>query len=158
MKGIIVENNIKFCELFEPIINEFENLYWLADFQSCPFNFDWRNESEENEGFIEGIYIETPLLKNTSTQLWRPGTLPKTAPYIYFDEWSFLTGLKSTEDNIGKLITEFYVGQFLCRKYFESVDLYAQIFIVYVDGWWEIYTNHKQWFDLLAIARRKIRR
>jgi hypothetical protein len=150
MKGIIVEYDANFCEMFKPIIEEFERFYWLADFQSWPVDFDWSHENEENKRFVEEICLELPLLANTSTQVWRPGTLPKLAPYIHFSEWSYLTGLKCDENDVGRLIAEFFFCKgFLYREYFQLVDLYAEIYIVYVDQWWEIYTNRKQWFDIL---------
>jgi len=150
MKGIAVEYNADFCELFKPIMGEFEELYWLGSFQSWPFDSQWVYENEENQKMVEDIYPDKPFQTNMSDELWLPGTLPKLAPYICFGEYSYLTGLKSNEDNIGALSAEFFLTKsFLSRQYFQLVDLYAYIYIVYVDCWWEIYTTRKPWFDAL---------
>jgi hypothetical protein len=42
MKGLLVEGRWgsppgSFCELFEPLLGEFDRLFWLLDLQSGPF-------------------------------------------------------------------------------------------------------------------------
>ena len=150
MKKLVILTGPSLTEVFQPVLTEFESLYWLVDFQSGPFDSRWVTESPDNERRSEAICVDFPLLENSSTQLWNPGALPELSSLVQVDEWSYLIGIRADEASIRPTAAALF-PIIDCRGHFslELIHQRAEIFMVYVDEYWEVYSKHTEWLERL---------
>ena len=150
MKKLVILAGPSLTEVFQPVFNEFEPLYWLVDFQSGPFDSLWITEHPDNERRFEAICVDFPLLENSSTQLWNPGTLPELSSLVQVDEWSYLIGIHADEASIRPIAAALF--PIIDRRDHFSLELIhqlAEIFMVYADQYWEVYSKHGEWLERL---------
>src|SRR4051812_22961660 len=95
MHGLLIDAHVKFSTLLEPILSEFDSLYWYVDSQLQPispeaFGYD-------HEAWFAHV-LDAPPLHHSSGQLWQRGTLPRLADHVYPDEWSYFTGFTADDE------------------------------------------------------------
>ncbi len=130
MQGLFFSDNQDFVTRFAPLLTKFEPLWWFADFQSGPFSSIYIYENEETERRFEQIHFQVPICKHTSSQVWRPGTLPELAPHIVFDEWSYLVGFEANEMQVESIVNQFAGARgFTSPDFFLAVQQNAHIYI-----------------------------
>lgn len=149
MQGLSFEG-YPFTDLFAPILPEFAPFYWFVDSQVTPFDWEWL---DANESRFESIFVDVPALYNTSAALWKPGTLPDLAPQLRFDEWTYLTGFLAVDDEEAASQAAHLVrAGYGDPEYFDVVERHGAVFIVHVDGWWEVYAP-PYWLERLKKER-----
>ena len=133
-----------------PLSAELARCYWVINDQAGPFDFLWTYETPENEAFIDSQFLEVPACENTSTTCWRPGTLPNLASRVVVDEWTYFFAIDAPEQEVcsraGRI--DEHIGDLSC-EFLERLDGLADLFMLHVDGWWELYTVRSDWHDRL---------
>ncbi len=137
-------------DIIAPLADEVARCYWLVDTQSGPFRDGYL---PEQEAVYEKLFVEVERCRDTSTTCWRPGTLPRYAKEVVIDEWTYLFGMrcdeKSVPERAGWLCS--WVGKF-DSDFFARLGVVADLFVMHVDGWWEVYTGHDEWQQRLRTA------
>jgi hypothetical protein len=145
MQGIILNYNVSLKDIIRPIKNEVSELYWLTVLQSGPFNLQFSYTNPSLQKTIEDALLNFANIANTSMNVWKPNGLTEYTEFILIDEWSYFIGIKCNEDNIENIANEFNIPCYMNKEFFDKIKQYTEIFILYVDEWWEIYTDNKAW-------------
>lgn len=147
---LVIARAAELRDVLEPLARELGDCYWLVETQSGPFR-DYFLPGKES--VYDALMIDTEVCRDTSCSTWRPGTLPEHADPFVVDEWTYLFAICCEESelaaraewlvpHIGRFGAEFFTG-------FEAV---ADLFVMHVDGWWELYTPHPEWHRRLRLA------
>lgn len=147
MRGLYFPSNGSIFDFLRPMFVRLDSLYWIVDCQSGPVRFDWIYESREHERIFEDMHIEVPAFESTSTHLWRPGSLALVQHELYFDEWSYLVGFESTEEDAVQRATRIGFPGSFTPQFYLSLEREAEICLVQGDGWWEIYPTRADLFS-----------
>ena len=150
MKGLSF-GETPFSTLFAPILPPLNELWWLVNFQSNPFDFDWETQ---NEQLLGEAMLRLPVLETSGSLLWRPSNLARLIPGIkVFGEWSSLTGFACKAEDPTDAVRRLE-GSPTVFPAFDEIERLGGILIVQVDGWWEVYSSREEWLESLARSHR----
>jgi hypothetical protein len=147
MRGLYCPSDNSFLDLLRPMFTRLDSLYWIVDCQSGPVRSEWIYESAEHERIFEDMHVDVPRFESTSTKLWRPGSLSQIWNVLYFDEWSYFVGFESTEAEAVKRATRIGFPGSFTPEFYTSLEREAELCVVQVDGWWEIYPARAELFS-----------
>ena len=149
MNGLWIKDNESFATLLEPLLADFESLWWYGDFQSSPIIGDWLYQSDDNWDAYEQTHFRGKRF--TDRLIWKPSTLPKFAPLIFCGEWSSLTGFETEEDEVEDAIARFVDAEsFRKEEQLLAIEHFASIHIDAIDeGLFYIFSPHQNWLELL---------
>jgi hypothetical protein len=144
--GLVLDGYRSLAEVCAPLAEELSRCYWLIDIQSGPFKAMWWMESEENEAEVERVSWPVPGTAGTSTRGLRPGSLPRLADRLVFDEQSYYFAIDAAEDEALSRagVLERHMGD-CSESFLRELDRYGDLLIWHVDGWWEFYTGRPDW-------------
>jgi len=145
--GLIVRQKLSFAEIIAPLAVELAPCYWITFIQSGgPFSGDWLSESPRHTEKIERKRFDVPAMNDGALCCWRPHTFPPLAKHVRLDEWSSFWAVRCSDDEAVERLLRFKgdwhetLGDELARTARE-----ADLYLMYPDGWWEIYTRHEDW-------------
>jgi hypothetical protein len=123
---------------FRAIFDPLWQLYWLIDTQAGPFRVTDKPQDRE---LLAELWLEVPGLKPISPGLCRPGILRDFE--LDVDEWTYLVGLRGPEADAIDLAVQLRQAGWpqLSAHFFELVERNTAVFLMWVDGWWEIYAS-----------------
>lgn len=149
--GIILPGSRPFHEIIRPLSVEVAPCFWLIDDQQNPFGSTWLWASPENEAIVERKHFDAPACRDTSASCWRPFTFPRLAKHVIVDECTYFFAMRCPKEDVSRravwIVPE--IGKFT-GEFFSYMDENVDLFLMQVDGWWELYTSHAEW-------RRKFR-
>jgi hypothetical protein len=151
MEGLRIEAGPvhQFPGILGSIICRLTAHFWLIDTQSGPFNITDKPNFLELEAEIDQYLVEVPKLESTSSALWRPGIVAHFENLFRLDEWTSLTCLAGPETDAISVATKLDAAPTLSASFFDLVESEAVAFFLYVDGWWEVYSNDSNLVDEL---------
>lgn len=138
-----------FAELFAPLLPELDTLWWNTSFQQSPYPWDWR---EANPNWEHWLFLEVAVENRSPAYLWRPGKFSTLAPLLEFDEWSQMRGFVAAESDLAA-IAEASQSWTPLRNHWPLLEPWQGIHIVWIDGWWEVYTPRRDWLERLNTHR-----
>lgn len=151
--GLVLEGDRSLAEVCEPLANESSLCFWVVDIQSGPFDSLWLYESAANEALVASLWWEVPALANTSASGLRPGSIPRLADRLIVDEWSYYFAIDAPEPQACARATALarHMGDF-SEPFLRNLDSLADLYICYIDGWWEFYCGRPDWSRRLLSA------
>ena len=146
--GIIVRGYIPIPEILKPWEPEASESCWLISAQSGPFKSEWTQASSENKALVDNQFIWTKACADSCSSCWLPGTLPRLAPHIKLDEWTYLFAMRCNEVDVERRAAWISrgIGKY-DEKFFKELESASELFAMHVDGWWEIYSNQPGVYD-----------
>ncbi len=151
MKGLRSDSDLSFPQLFAPIADEFDRLFWLINLQSGPFIITDKPDFEELDRALDSYYVEVLRFENTSFGLWRPGVLSRFEGMMVEDEWSCWTGILGPESR-AKESAEVLFRTKAYSEFLAEAERHAEVTIIMIGyRWWEVYSRHEAWLDRLRL-------
>ena len=147
--GLVLNGYFSLKEICEPLSTEWAQSYCVIDVQAGPINSLWVFDSPENESLYDQLHWEVPAFANTSTQGYRPGTLPRLAEHFNVDEWSYYYAIHASEHEALQRATALARHGAFSKSFLEQLDKYADLFVCHGVGWWEFYSGHAEWLNKL---------
>ena len=150
LKGLRLDRDESFSELFAPIMPRLAVLFWWLDCQSGPFVITDKADFEDLEIELDGYHTPLAALDRSSSTFWKPGIFPRFADVLYQDEWSYLVGFRGPESRASAGAVSASESAVLSDEFFRVVEQQADCFIMKVsDGWWELYASDATLLRLL---------
>ena len=148
--GIIIPRPAELRAVLEPLAGELADCYWLVETQSGPFRDYY---VPEKEAAYDALALDTEACRDTSCSTWRPGTLPDHADQLVVDEWTYLFAMRCDESDVAARAAWLmpHIGRF-GAGFFAGFESVVDLFVMHVDGWWEVYTRHSEWHRQLRRA------
>lgn len=143
--GVIIVGDLPLPAILSPIAADLDRCFWLIDSYSGPFRSSWLYASPDNEAIYDEKFVETDAGRNASISCWRPGTLPRYAEHVVIDEWTYLFAMQCDESAVAQRVDR--IGRWLGKfneDFFAQMEE-AELFLMHVDGWWELYTANTGW-------------
>ena len=136
----VPEKGRAFAPYFAPIADYLRPLYWYADcWESSPFVVVTYEPGGEER--LARARIALPTDGQSAASLFRPGTLPDLAPFLY-DDWIDLIGFRGRGLDPLTVAAEFLQVKEMGRVKYDLIERYADICFFCVDGWsWEVYAK-----------------
>ena len=140
--GLIVPENLSFAEIIAPLAVELAPCYWIVRVQAGgPFLNASPSVADkiERKRFNEVDFDDDRIC-------WRSHTFPPLAKHVRWDEWSYFVAVRCSDEVAVERLSRLEgnwrqtLGDELARTT-DDADLY----LMYPDGWWEIYTRHEDW-------------
>ena len=148
--GLTLQGYLPLDVVCHPLAAELARCYWVIDEQAGPFDSLWIYQAPEPEELLDRQFLEVPECRGTSTTCWRPGTLPRLAAHLIVDEWTYLFAIDAPEEGVrdraGRIAR--HIGD-LSAEFFAGLDGLADLFLLHVDGWWELYPTRPEWYRRL---------
>lgn len=139
-KGLVLSKDESFSEVIRPLRAELAPCFWLVSHQSGgPFDSLFVSQ---NEALFEKQRFDVPACRHTDCSCWRPATFPRLAERVILDEYTHFFALQCGELEMRQW-AEAYARQLTHE--FGRLEQRADLYLVYGDGWWEIYTPHADW-------------
>ena len=144
--GVILPRNCSLDEVLGALKGELSLWFWWVDVQSGPFRCPWRDDVK-NDAIIERLYIDVPEFRNSCATAWDRGFVPKLHSHIYIDEWTYFYGANCAPSEFPSRAAHSYClfSSSNQSEFYRWLASSGDLLIMYVDGWWEIYTNHANW-------------
>ncbi len=139
-----------FRELFEPLLGEFDRLYWLLDVQSGPFSITDKPNFEKLDVELNAHWVEVPQIENTYASLWRPGIWSRFGGMLVEDEWTYLTGIPGPEAAAIESAKLFSCVPHSSPEYFGAVEAVRGVLAVILTSCWVLYTPRTDWLTRLS--------
>lgn len=137
MKGIFTSSPKTLADAIEPITDSCARFDWAISLQSGPFR-EIHFTDEDDPRNVLGLFHE---FSECEPFWFRKGVLPKHAPDLIFDEWSYYLGFDS--DHVepqafhGLLNGDIAPSPLL----FGAIETTPCVYLMFIDdGWWEAYT------------------
>jgi hypothetical protein len=146
--GIILNEDKPLAALVAPIAAELSDCYWLIDSQA-----GWGLPPESQDELYDEKFVRTDACEYRSCSCWRPGTFPEHADDLLIDEWTYLFAMRCEASDVERRAARLVrrLGRF-DAEFFDGLEAVADAFFMHVDGWWEIYTFHREWRRRLCQA------
>jgi hypothetical protein len=147
--GFVLPGQVPLSEICKPLALELSRCFWLVDVQSGLF----RSRFDLTEDLVERLSWPHPATEQSSTRGLRPGSIPHLAPHLKVDEWSYYFAIDTAEEEAFERVWKLAprVGD-LSEAFLEHLDELADLFIMHVDGWWEMYSGRPDWIRRLRDA------
>ena len=149
MNGIFFNSPTSLEEAIAPIATQCSLLDWSICLQSGPFRDLHFTDPDDERNALHLFYD----FADPFPAWFRAGILPKYAPNLIHDEWSYYLGFDSTEispEDLSKALCN-DIGP--CKRTLDLLAQYHFISLMFVDdGWWEAYTTDKEMLDTLTTA------
>ena len=148
--GLVIRQTMPLKTILAPFAAELSKCYWLIETQSGPFR---DHHLPDKEAAYEKLFFETDACRDSSCTCWRPGTLPRHAEQVVIDEWTYLFAMRCDESSVAQRASWLRrkLGRF-DAEFFAKLGEVSDLFLMHVDGWWEIYTAHEEWQREFRIA------
>jgi hypothetical protein len=147
--GIIFPGYRPLADVCVPLATELARCYWVVDVQMGALDADWMLD---NEAILDRHFWDVPALRHSSTRGFRPGLLPRFAPVVNVDEWSYYFAIDAEEATALEHATRLAKGDWLSQDFLRQLDSVADLLMCHVDGWWEFYTGRREWHRRLLAA------
>lgn len=147
--GLVLDGGIDLVEILRPLAEPLQRCYWVVDSQMSPFD-RWFCATPNSEEILSLHHVDVPECRMTSTDCWRPGTIPKLCTGTPTDEWTYFFAIEGSEEEVKRRAARIaiWIGN-LSAEFFAELDTLADLFLMHVDGWWELYTGRQLWHDIL---------
>ena len=146
--GLVLSENRSFSEVIRPLTTEIAPCFWLIRHQSGgPFDSLFVSQ---NESLFSRKRFDVPACRNTDCSCWWPHTFPRLAEHVFLDEYTSFLALRCDEDRVREW-AEAHAQQFT-GECFGPLEQQADLFLLYGDGWWEMYTPRADWQQKLRLA------
>ena len=147
--GPILSGDYNLDNICRSLEQHLERCFWVEDNQMSPFS-RWCDETADSDEILLRHHVDVPECRSTSVNCWRPGTIPNFCAGTASDEWSYFYAIDADEIEVKKRAARVrdYVGD-LSPKFFAEFESLVDLFMMHVDGWWEIYSRHTVWLVLL---------
>jgi hypothetical protein len=140
MQTLYCKSEDSFVNLLAPIEQELDSMYWIVACQTSPVSWNWINESAKNERLLNDLQLSVAAFERHGFQLWKLGALSRLRKVLTFDEWSYFLGFRATESEAVARASRLGSLKFFSPEFYKSLAEEGQIFVVFVDGWWEFST------------------
>jgi hypothetical protein len=155
--GLVLPGYRPLTDILAPLADELAGCFWLVDVQLGVFNAEWMLE-EANETLLEKLFWRVPGFKNSSTLGLRPGSLPRLAPHLNVDEWSYYIAIDRPEDEALKCAERLARhNNYVAEPFLKQLETLWDLFICHADGWWEFYSAREDWYQRLQGAWPEVR-
>ena len=146
LSGLIVPEYRPFAEIVRPLTAEVGPCHWVVCHQSGgPFD----SHFSMNNRRIEKKRLDVAECHFTDISCWRPFTFPLLAAHVRLDEWTQFAAIRGEDAKLRELAASSSRRDF---AQFFSVEQPADLFLLYVEGWWELYTPHVEWGKKFRLA------
>ena len=140
-------------ELAQILGTRIDELHWLIDVQSAPFDTMELEKLGDEDALIERYTLPVAALEMTSTQALRPGAISSLGSAICWGEWSYLVGFPAQAEEVESII-QARITENLARQFWRVFEQRGGIYVEDIDeGLAYTFTSHPTWFDLLRAAR-----
>ncbi|HEU4386724.1 MAG TPA: hypothetical protein VFV34_02925 [Blastocatellia bacterium] len=76
--------------------------------------------------------------------VWKSGQLARIAPHVtYLDEFTHFVGFDANESNLKARISFLQSMEFGSASWIDRLDDYAEVVVIWGDGWWEVYSTRE---------------
>jgi hypothetical protein len=121
---------------------------WWVCVQSGPIDSHWLGNGERNEALVERLFIDVPEFRDAGTTAWNRGFVPRLHTHVLIGEWTYFYATNCGESEFPGRAAHSHMH--LARpEFFRELALTGDLYLVHVDGWWEVYTNRTEWQQLL---------
>lgn len=144
--GLIVPENLSFAAIIAPLAVELAPCYWTTCIQSgVPFDGRWIQASSSNARKVESKRFNAATCADDCT-CWSPHTFPALAKHVVLDEGSHFWAVRCTDEEaaerLNRIVAKLYDPR---EKDLVYTADESDVYLMYPDGWWEIYTRHEDW-------------
>ncbi len=150
--AIVVVGSYSFDEILDPIAGELTEWCWWISVQGSPIESRWLHASDNNFELVEKLAIRVPEFENHDTTAFGRLFVPHLYRHIRIDEWSyFYTSQMSVDVDRHLVQTSIAFERGVSANRTLSGDFLTllsdcdDLFLMHVDGWWEIYTTNARW-------------
>src|SRR6516162_3244311 len=144
MKGLHIDDTTeypaRFTKVFGSVLEAFAPHYWYIDGYG-PFSITDKPNFSELDSELDRLSVEIEGCEYGPLGLWRPGILPWAADLLVVDEGTTLIGILGDERNAAATAQEIRKQlSVFSPLFFELIEKKADVALLYIDGWWEVYS------------------
>lgn len=144
LPGLILPERRPFAEIIRPLVAEVGPCHWAVCQSGGPFD----SLLAMKEPRVNAKRLDVAACRNTDISCWRPFTFPLLAAHVRLGEWTQFAAIRGDDTKVRELAAS---GKQDFAKLF-AVEQPADLFLLYVEGWWEVYTPHVEWGKKLRVA------
>lgn len=146
--GVIIPSRCTLDEIIVAIRGRLSTWCWWINVQSGPFESLWLY-TDDNEALVCQFWIDVPEFRDTSVSAWGRGFVPYLHNHVILDKWTYFYASSCDPNDFPRRAAQserrLYSSTQFNPDFFQSLALTGDLFLMHVDGWWEIYTVNAKW-------------